>query len=130
MAYLRYIDDPAIICDSTCFSVSSFDESIVYESTMTGTQNVTPHAASASTPPAHIFPTLPEAHSFSVLGNPSKFRKYIDTELPLALADGAPPLSPSPSLPPLLPPPPPPPPLSEKLRRSVNSAYINSFLKR
>ncbi len=97
---------------------------------MTGTQNVTPHAASASTPPAHIFPTLPEAHSFSVLGNPSKFRKYIDTELPLALADGAPPLSPSPSLPPLLPPPPPPPPLSEKLRRSVNSAYINSFLKR
>ena len=134
MAYLRYIDDPAIICDSTCFTVSSFDESIVYgpNSSMTGTQNVTflAPAASASTPPAHIFPTLPEAHNFSVLGNPSKFRKYIDTELPLALADEAPmsPLAPSsPSSPP---PPQPLPPISEKLRRSVNSAYINSFLKR
>src|SRR6266566_711570 len=77
MAYLHYFND--LICDSTCFSVSSFDESIPYISnSMTSAQpDAAPAAASARTPPAHIFPTLPLAHNFSVLGNASQFRKYI-----------------------------------------------------
>ena len=82
-----------------------------------------PDAASARTPLAHIFPSLPPAHNFSVLGNASQFRKYIFAELPLALTDVDEARAVSP-----LPPPPPPP--AEKLRRAVNSAFINSFLKR
>ena len=127
MAYLRCFNDPAIICDSTCFSISSFDESIPYVfDSMTSAQKVVPDsaapaAAPASTLPVHTFPALPNSHSFSVLGNVSHFHDYIHVELPLAPADEGP-VSP-------LPPPQPAPP-AEKLRRSVNSAFINSFLKR
>ena len=92
---------------------------------MNGTRNFSPASAMAtsavlaSMPPAHVFPTLPKFHNFSVLGNPAKFHKYVHRQLPLALlADEVPMSSPPPS-----------PTLqsqSERLCRSVNGAYINS----
>lgn len=115
MAYLPHFDDPSIFCDSTVFS-HYIDTSDFGPVTMTERKT--------NRSPGPIFPVMPPAHNFSALGNPQKFQKYIQSELPLACGQGnsmAPPSSSGPTL--QLP-------TTDKLRRSdVNSSFLHILLK-
>lgn len=112
MAYLPHIDDPCVFCDSTVFS--DIDDDSTWPSPMTES------TSAKAKPPGPIFPVLPPIHNFSVLGNPERFQSYIAAELPLARDEVASSSS--------MPPAPPPPPTTEKLRRNVNSTFLNSLL--
>ncbi|KAF9477569.1 hypothetical protein BDN70DRAFT_881054 [Pholiota conissans] len=125
MAYLPHIDDPFVFCDSTVFSdLDSSDSELVLMSEGIKFVETSSAVVLAPTIAAHVFPVLPPAHNFSVLGNPTRFAPYIQSEIPLAAT-----IKPHPSgnqylqtvLPTLT---------DSKLRRGVNSTFINTLLKR
>ena len=129
MAYLPHINDPSVLCDSTVFSDTASDSISALLSDVSGTSNM-PKESSPRTSarvPHNMFPSLPQPHNFSALGNSARFQHYITVELPLALDkedDGLPMPSPMPM--PSFPSPP-----TDKLRhKDVNSTFLNSLLSK
>ncbi|KAF8971030.1 hypothetical protein BDZ97DRAFT_1753385 [Flammula alnicola] len=120
MAYLPHVDDPSVFCDSTAFSDLN-SSALLSPSMSEGKAVVGKSSAAPKAPtPGPIFPVLPPAHNFSVLGNPKRFQSYIRTEIPLAF-DGNAGSGPMP---------PPPPPLTEKLQCNVNSVFLNPLIQK
>ena len=121
MAYLPRIQDPSVFCDSSVFSdITSPTTSTLLAQDLLSTNEVTAKVQETKkTSSATAFPILPPAHNFSALGNPSKFDKYVNTQLPLAQAaniGGFP--SPSPQCP-----------SSEKAPNKINTNFLRDLLK-
>src|SRR5882757_8156683 len=80
MAYLAHLENPSILCDSTVFS----DMATSAQATQSISSPKPASGSGTNTRNAPIFPVLPPAHNFSVLGNPARFPDYIASQLPLA----------------------------------------------
>lgn len=120
MAYLPRIQDPSVFCDSSVFSdITSPTTSALLTQDVLPTNGVTSKVETNKTSTATAFPILPPAHNFSALGNPAKFEKYINTQLPSAQAaniGGFP--SPSPQCF-----------SSEKVPNKINTNFLRDLLK-
>jgi len=123
MAYLAHLENPSILCDSTVFS----DMATSAQATQSISSPKPASGSGTNTRNAPIFPVLPPAHNFSVLGNPARFPDYIASQLPLANENAPPSNYMHPPLSPVT--------LqsaantSGKIRSNVNSNFLNTLLR-
>lgn len=123
MAYLAHIEDPSILCNSTVFS----DMTTSAQATQPTSSPKPGSGSGTNTWNAPIFPVLPPAHNFSVLGNPARFPDYIASQLPLANENATPSNCMHPPLSPVI--------FqsaantSGRIRSNVNSTFLNSLLR-